>query len=81
MNSIQSNTVMNQRLNQVLQLKNSLLHLGPRHATVPETTGIKGSDFFNEFYRENRPLIIRGLGRSWPAIRKWTDEYLEPVRR
>lgn len=32
--------------------------------------------FFRDYYATNRPLVIRGAVSQWPAIARWTKEYL-----
>ena len=32
--------------------------------------------FFESYYALNRPLVVRGGLRDWPALQKWTPEYL-----
>lgn len=32
--------------------------------------------FLREYVAPNKPLIIRGGVRHWPALQKWTREYL-----
>lgn len=33
-------------------------------------------EFFEEYYFQNRPVIITGMLKSWPALTKWDFEYL-----
>ena len=32
--------------------------------------------FLRDCVTPNRPIILRGAAKSWPAVTKWTDEYL-----
>src|SRR6201985_1999068 len=38
---------------------------------------ISPSDFKKNYLDKRRPLIIKGLTKSWPAREKWTPEYLK----
>jgi hypothetical protein len=40
---------------------------------------ISPSDFKKNYLDKRRPLIIKGLTKSWPAREKWTAEYLKQV--
>lgn len=40
---------------------------------------ISAADFVENYLKPRRPLIIKGLTRDWPAVRKWTPEYLKEV--
>lgn len=32
-------------------------------------------EFFEEYYAQNRPVIITGMLKSWPALEKWSLDY------
>ena len=32
--------------------------------------------FFRDFVSPNRPVLFKNAAREWPALKKWTDEYL-----
>jgi len=40
---------------------------------------ISPSDFKKNYLDRRKPLIIKGLTKSWPAREKWTAEYLKSV--
>jgi lysine-specific demethylase 8 len=35
--------------------------------------------FFNEFFKANRPVVIRGMVAQWPAYRKWSFDFLNEL--
>ncbi len=37
---------------------------------------IDREEFFAEYYSQNRPVIITDVVRRWPAMQRWTHEYL-----
>jgi hypothetical protein len=43
---------------------------------LEERTALDPEDFFQSFLLQNRPVIIRGAIAHWPAIQKWSPEYL-----
>ena len=46
--------------------------------TVPvESKDLELSRFSREYLRENRPCVLTGYAKEWPALEKWTDlDYL-----
>lgn len=40
---------------------------------------ISAADFAENYLKPRRPLIIKGLTKDWPAVQKWTPEYLKEV--
>ena len=40
---------------------------------------ISPEDFTEKYLKPRRPLVIKGLTKSWPARDKWTPEYLKEV--
>src|SRR6201996_3354200 len=40
---------------------------------------ISPADFTENYLKPRRPLVIKGLTKSWPAREKWTAEYLKEV--
>ncbi|TWR23849.1 cupin-like domain-containing protein [Mucilaginibacter pallidiroseus] len=40
---------------------------------------ISPEDFREKYLKPRRPLIIKGLTKTWPAREKWTPEYLKEV--
>jgi len=34
-------------------------------------------EFYERYWRANRPVVIKDLASSWPALNKWTFEYLK----
>ncbi|XP_022652118.1 jmjC domain-containing protein 7-like isoform X2 [Varroa destructor] len=48
-----------------------------------EVARIKGLpdplQFYRSFVSPNRPVIIEGACASWPALRRWTNEYLKTL--
>ncbi len=38
-------------------------------------------DFFDNYVRTKKPLLMRNLLKNTPAIKLWTDEYLSNIAR
>lgn len=43
---------------------------------VPELHELNHATFVDEFYSRNRAVVVRGAASDWPAITKWTPDYL-----
>lgn len=41
---------------------------------VPVRDDISHADFYHQFFRQNRPCIIRGAAADWPAMARWRDD-------
>lgn len=62
-----------------LQIHGKLAALRPGGLTVPTVSQIDPERFFADFYGANLPVIVTGLVDHWPALTKWTLDYLDDV--
>jgi len=46
---------------------------------IDTVESISPEDFKKNYLDARRPLIIKGLTKTWPAREKWTAEYLKQV--
>ncbi len=46
---------------------------------VRHLTELPEADFVRDYYRGNRPLVIRGAVNHWPALRRWNRDYFESL--
>jgi ribosomal protein L16 Arg81 hydroxylase len=46
---------------------------------LEERTALDPEDFFRAFLLENRPVIMRSAITHWPAVQKWSPEYLRTM--
>lgn len=44
---------------------------------IPTVDAIEPERFYREFYAANRPVKLTGLVDHWPALERWTLDYLE----
>jgi hypothetical protein len=47
--------------------------------TIPHIDDISKEDFITNYLIPRKPLIIRNATQSWPALQKWTFDYLKEV--
>jgi hypothetical protein len=50
--------------------------LSPRHRQVERVRGLSGEDFLDFYYALSRPVVIEGAMEGWPALERWTPDYL-----
>jgi hypothetical protein len=53
------------------------LALSPALEGVAERSHISSEDFLEYFYARSRPLVLRGAIADWPALARWTPDYLK----
>ena len=46
---------------------------------LEERTALDPEEFFHTFLLENYPVIMRGAIAHWPAVQKWSPEYLRTM--
>ncbi len=46
---------------------------------VDTVENISPADFKKNYLDRRRPLVIKGLTKTWPAREKWTTEYLKEI--
>jgi LPS sulfotransferase NodH len=61
----------------LLTVFDRLASLHPDTHTVQRRTGISSAEFREQYYTANRPVILQGLMRGWPAMTLWTPAYLK----
>lgn len=37
---------------------------------------LRPAEFFTDYYRRNRPVVIEGLLEDWPALKRWTPAWM-----
>lgn len=55
------------------------LELIPARHRIPRISARTARFFFDQFYVEERPVIITGLVREWACYHRWTIDYLKEV--
>jgi len=46
-------------------------------ATIERRAGLGSDEFLDRYYAANRPVILTGEMSGWPALAKWTPDYLK----
>ncbi|MCW1430069.1 cupin-like domain-containing protein [Novosphingobium sp. JCM 18896] len=50
--------------------------LSPHAATLLTAQNLGSQHFLDNFYAPSRPVLIKGAMAGWPALEKWTPDYL-----
>jgi hypothetical protein len=51
--------------------------LSPQNSDIERRSDLSSDEFLDRYYAANRPVIITGGMSDWPALSKWTPEYLK----
>ena len=51
--------------------------LSARDAPIERRAGLSSDEFLDRYYAANRPVILTGEMSTWPALAKWTPDYLK----
>ncbi|HEU0083368.1 MAG TPA: DUF6065 family protein [Bradyrhizobium sp.] len=51
--------------------------LAEQGAPIERRAGLGSDEFLDRYYAANRPVILTGEMSGWPALAKWTPEYLK----
>ena len=44
--------------------------------SLAKRRNLSGDEFLDEFYAQHRPVVLEGVAAEWPAVDKWSAEYL-----
>jgi len=53
--------------------------LAPAASAIERRSGLSGEEFLERYYATSRPVILTGEMAGWPALERWTPEYLTKV--
>jgi Family of unknown function (DUF6065)/Cupin-like domain len=61
----------------LLEALEGLRSLSPRLATIERRANLNSEEFLDRYFAANRPVILTGEMSDWPALAKWTPDYLK----
>jgi hypothetical protein len=53
-----------------------LSRMRPNGTTIERRERLSRDEFYEQYYYQNRPVIITGMLKEWPAMTKWDFDYL-----
>jgi hypothetical protein len=60
----------------ILAIYRKTHRLHPKSGEIERRHRLGRDEFLREYYSANRPVIITGMMEDWPAMRKWSLDYL-----
>jgi hypothetical protein len=63
------------KLESLLELYGKLYRQSGQAASIGQMKGINANTFFQHYYFQNRPVLIRSSMEDWPALRKWSPDF------
>lgn len=61
----------------ILQTQERLRSLSPAASDIMHKEGISAQEFLDQHYAANHPVVLGGEIDDWPALSRWTPEYLK----
>lgn len=50
--------------------------LSEKSRAIPRVRGLSSADFLDSYYAPGRPVVIERAIEHWPALKRWTPDYL-----
>jgi ribosomal protein L16 Arg81 hydroxylase len=66
----------NRKLSSIMVNLRELQQQDTYFTSVPKINAISAEEFFNTYWLQNRPVVLKQLASNWPALDKWTMKYL-----
>ncbi len=67
---------MLRKLESVLANQQSLWQSDPAYKTVEKRRGVSRDEFIERYVRGCRPVVLTDVAEDWPAMRRWSPDYL-----
>lgn len=64
------------KLESMLDAQQRARQLDGGHATVPRREQLSGPEFLRDYYAPNRPVVLAGFAKHWPALNRWTPTFM-----
>jgi len=62
--------------NKLASIMTNLKHL-QSYSEIEKINMPSDEEFYEKYWRANRPVVVKDLASSWPALNRWTFEYLK----
>jgi hypothetical protein len=66
-----------EKLESILQIQNQLSALGSNYNSIPRIPFLSKDEFLDQYYSQNKPVILTGIMKNWEAMERWTPDYLK----
>jgi len=68
---------LQRKLESVLGNQQKLWETDPDYLRVEKRVDVPNREFVEKYVRGSRPLVLTGLAADWPALQRWTPQYLK----
>jgi hypothetical protein len=65
------------KLESVLANQQKLWESAPDYSVVEKREAVGAQEFLEKYVRGSRPLVLTQLAQDWPAMRRWSPQYLK----
>ncbi|MCT7982098.1 cupin-like domain-containing protein [Laspinema sp. A4] len=66
-----------QKLETQLDIYRHLEKLNPNYNQIQRVESLSKSEFFDNYFAQNTPVILTGIMKNWQALSRWNPEYLK----
>lgn len=67
---------LHRKLESVVENQQKLKELDPHHARVEKRAHVPRAEFMERYVRGSRPVVLTGVARHWPALKRWSPQDL-----
>ncbi|QRK06190.1 cupin-like domain-containing protein [Archangium violaceum] len=64
------------RMESLMDVYSALHRQAGHHRGVEKRAGLSAEEFFTRYYFGHRPVVLQGLMEDWPALRRWSLDYI-----
>jgi len=68
---------LQKKLESVVETQHKLKQLDPHHGRVEKRSNVSRSEFMERHVRGSRPVVLTGVARHWPAMKRWSPQDLK----
>ena len=65
------------KLESILKIQQQLSMLSSQAETVERRVSLSRDEFLDEFYSQNKPVVLTGIMNNWKALNLWNPQYLK----
>ena len=67
---------LHRKLESVVENQQKLKELDPHYARVEKRPHVPRAEFMERYVRGSRPVVLTGVARHWPAMKRWSPQDL-----
>lgn len=66
-----------QKLESILQIQHQLASLCSQNQIIPRVPFLSQQEFLDQYYSQNKPVILTNVMQNWKALQRWTPDYFK----